>query len=175
MRKFLAAVGRALAEATRVAWQLVVMAGKIAWALVPKPAPIQPPVSVAEALADDLVAEHHDTKSEASGVTHRSLLGVAAAHYARDPTSDLSGLPDDVQLWLASLSDGERARMARCLPHQIERHVRARCAADRIPGLPLCLPLEVAQQRIAKTSTVRGLKRPGDPDDEPEPRPALAI
>ncbi|WP_445500738.1 hypothetical protein [Microvirga sp. G4-2] len=175
MRKFLAAVGRAIAEATRVAWQLVVIAGKLAWALVPKPPAIQPPVSAAEALADEIVAEHLEDKSAISGVTHRSPLGVAAAHYARDPAMDVSALPEDIQVWLATLTDGERAKLATLMPHQIERHVRAGSAADRIRDLPPVMPLRVAQARAAEASAVRGLKRRKDPDDQPEREPAFAI
>jgi len=175
MRKFISALGAALAIAVEYAWKAVTVAGKVVWGLVPKPAPIQPPVSAAEALANEIVAEHRDEKSEASGITHRSPLGVAAAHYARDPAIDISELPEDVQVWLATLTDGEREKLTGLMPHQIERHIRAAAPADRIPGFPVVMPLRVAQACAAEASAVRCLKRRHDPDDEPEPQPAFAI
>lgn len=65
------------------------------------------------------------------------MLVLAARHaVAGGPAVDLAGLPDEVQVWLASLGDDELHTLARTPPHIAEALARG----EQVPGLPPLRP-----------------------------------
>lgn len=138
---------------------------------------IQPdPVLPAAATA----AEYLDATSPAGprlatvdGVPVRSETGVtlvlAARHtVAGGPAMDLSGLPDELQVWLASLTADELNVLAKTPPHVAEAIARG----EPVPGLPplhadTSAPAMDTSAELADMSEDQGIAYSWPEGDEP--------
>lgn len=102
-----------------------------------QPDPVLPAAAVASDYLDATATPTGPRLATVDGVPVRSETGVtlvlAARHaVAGGPAMDLSGLPDEIQVWLASLGQDELHILARTPPHVAESIARG----EPVPGLP---------------------------------------
>ncbi len=101
-----------------------------------QPDPVLPAQGTAEEYLDAAPAPG-PRLATVDGIPVRHEMGVtlvlAARHaVAGGPAMDLRGLPDDVQVWLSSLTGAELKRLAATPPHVAEAIARG----EPVPGLP---------------------------------------
>lgn len=133
----LSAALRAVVLVPVMAWE----AGRWILRSVARPDPVLPAMATA---ADYLDASAAAAPAAAPAVPHvggtraRHPIGVALVMHARHlrgegPPTDVTGLPDEVQVWLASLGRHELAVLAKTMPHEAQAFAGG--GAD-LPGLP---------------------------------------
>lgn len=138
MRSFTRILAAILAGLGQLTWQLVNGSWRLVRSLVPSPPQVaesEIPVSGAQAVADTILAasgEARERKPGRDGAEHRYPVGVAAGMAARGYPEYLADLPDDVAVWVASLTGDEQAVLARLPPDRIEAHL----SGSLIPSLP---------------------------------------
>lgn len=131
---------------------LVWEAGRWILRSVARPDPVLPATATA---ADYLDASAAAAPAAAPAVPHvggtRALhpVGVALVMHARHmrgegPPADVSALPDEVQVWLASLGRNELAVLAKTMPHEAQAFA---CGGADLPGLPP-LNADAAQESV---------------------------
>lgn len=172
--RLLAALATAL-RAIVLAPILVLEAGR--WVLRAvagvQPDPVLPAAVTAADYLDATAAPTGPRLATVDGVPVRSETGVmlvlAARHaVAGGPAVDLAGLPDEVQVWLASLGEDELHVLSRTPPHVAEALARG----EPVPGLPPLRPDTSAPEAdvstpSADTSEDEGVAYAWPEGDEP--------
>lgn len=135
----LATALRAIALVPLFVWE----GGKWALRMVAgiQPDPVLPATATAAEYLDATATPTGPRLATVDGVPVRSETGVmlvlAARHaVAGGPAVDLGGLPDEVQVWLASLTADELNTLAKTPPHVAEALSRG----EPVPGLPPLRP-----------------------------------